>query len=163
MQTVQQMGPMGPTTDNEWASHLWSFPFMELSSAQQALCSRGLTSVLTFPRTPHAVFFQAPAGLSYPKCSSSLYPIWPTHPICKSCIFFKAASVTSAIPMDLAFLWASLEQVVWPTCLSLPRILLVLKHKVPHLGNSLSAEQTRPAGHHKRGVWQALKGGWWLV
>lgn len=152
-----------PLRMNEHLIHMWSFPFVELTSAQQALCSRGLTSVLTFPWTPHAVFFQAPAGLSYPKCSSSLYPVWPTHPISKSCILFKATSVASAIPMDLAFLWASLEQVVWPSCLSSPRILLVLKHKVPHPRNSISAEQTQPVGHHKRGVGQALKGRWWLV
>lgn len=100
--------------------------------------------------------------LSQMFCLSLPYMTHP-HPLCKSCIFFKAASVTSAIPVDLALLWASLEQVVWPTCLSLPRISLVLKHKVPHLGNSLSAEQSQPAGHHKREVWQALKGGWWLV
>lgn len=164
MQTVQQMGPMGPTTDNEWASH----SYVELPIRGTYFCPTGTLLKGThlcphFPTDTSCCFLPGSCWSFLSQMFFSLYPVWPTHPISKSCILFKATSVASAIPMDLAFLWASLEQVVWPSCLSLPRILLVLKHKVPHPRNSLSAEQTQPVGHHKRGVGQALKGRWWLV
>lgn len=139
------------------ASHSWNLLLPNRHSAPR-------DSPLSSLSHGHLMLFSPRLLLVFPIPNVLLsLPCMTRSPYIQIPHIIQAASVASAIPMDLAFLWASLEQIVWPSCLSLPRILLVLKHKVPQSRSPLSAEQTQPVGHHKRGAWQAVKGRWWLV